>query len=213
VGGAANDGGGFAVKPVWIRAGLIALLLLPVASVWVVWLRSGSEPARVYGVVPEFALTEASGRSVTLEDLRGKVWIASFIFTHCAGQCPIMTHHLALAQRELPAREDLKLVSISVDPDRDTPAVLTRYAADHKADRSRWWFLTGDKAVIRRLAIETFKLPVADNPGSEEEPILHSSKFVLMDRAGAIRGYYDGLEVETVRQLVRDARRLLAERS
>ncbi len=198
--------------PMLIRCGLVALLLLPVASVLVTWLRSA--PTRpVYGSVSDFTLTEASGRTVSLSDLRGKVWIASFIFTHCAGQCPILTHHLALAQRELPVREYLKLVSISVDPDRDTPAVLTKYAADNGADRSRWWFLTGDKAVIRRLAIETFKLPVADNPGSDDEPILHSSKFVLVDRVGAIRGYYDGLDVDTIGQLVRDTRRLLAERS
>lgn len=201
------------MKPIWIRAGLIALLLLPVVSVWVTWLRSEPGPATVYGVIPEFTLTEASGRPVTLGELRGKVWIASFIFTHCAGQCPILTHHLALVQRDLPVREDLKLVSISVDPDRDTPAALSGYAAENKADRSRWWFLTGDKAAVRRLAIEAFKLPVADNPGRDDEPILHSSKFVLVDRAGAIRGYYDGLDVQTIRQLVRDTRRLLAERS
>lgn len=199
--------------PLLIRCGLVALLLLPVASVFVTWLRSESQRPTTYGMISEFTLTEASGRPVTLSDLRGKVWIASFIFTRCAGQCPIMTHHLALAQRELPAREDLKLVSISVDPDRDRPAALAKYAADHQADRSRWWFLTGEKAAVRRLALEAFKLPVADNPGSEDEPVLHSSKFVLVDRTGAIRGYYDGLDVDSIRQLVRDTRRLLAERS
>jgi protein SCO1/2 len=199
--------------PLLIRCGLVALLLLPVIGVFATWLRSEPKPPATYGVISDFTLTEASDKPVTLADLRGKVWIASFIFTHCAGQCPIMTHHLALAQRDLPAREDLKLVSISVDPDRDTPAVLTKYAEQHRADRSRWWFLTGDKGVIRRLAMETFKLPVEDNPGREDEPILHSSKFVLVDRTGAIRGYYDGLDVDTIQQLVRDTRRLLAERS
>jgi len=167
----------------------------------------------LYGNVGEFALTEASGKPVTLADLRGKVWIASFIFTHCGGSCPIMTHHLAKAQGELPARDDLKLVSISVDPDRDTPAVLTKYAAENRADRSRWLFLTGGKKEIQRLARDAFNLAVDATGGTTEEPIVHSSKLVLVDRTGAVRGYYDGLDVEVLHQLMRDVERVLAEKS
>jgi protein SCO1/2 len=202
--------------PLLIRCGLIALLLLPVIGILATCLQNG--PARskallVYGNVGEFALTEASGKPVTLADLRGKVWIASFIFTHCGGSCPIMTHHLAKAQGELPVRDDLKLVSISVDPDRDTPAVLTKYAAENRADRSRWLFLTGEKNQIQRLAREAFKLAADDTGGTTEEPIVHSSKFVLVDRTGAVRGYYDGLDVEVLHQLTRDVERVLAEKS
>jgi len=204
--------------PVLIRCALVALLLLPVFGVLATWL--GREPLfqrrskelPVYGRVADFQLTEASGKPVSLADLRGKVWIASFIFTHCGGSCPIMTHHLAKAQQELPARDDIKLVSVSVDPGHDTPAALTKYAADNHADRARWFFLTGDKAEVQRLSRETFKLAIDDTGGTAEESILHSSKFVLVDRTGAIRGYYDGLEAETVRQLVRDAQRVLAEK-
>lgn len=200
------------MKPVWIRVGLIALLLLPVIGVLATLLRT--EQVRPdYGRVADFTLTEASGKPVGLTDLRGKVWIASFIFTHCAGSCPIMTHHLAKAQQELPVRDDLKLVSITVDPGRDTPQVLAKYAASNDADRSRWLFLTGEMPEIRRLARETFKLAVDETAGTEEEPILHSSKFVLVDRNGAIRGYYDGLDVETLKQLVRAVERVLAEKS
>lgn len=198
--------------PVVVRTALVALMLLPVVGVLVTWLRN--EPVRskelpVYGRVGDFALTEASGKPVTLADLRGKVWIASFIFTHCGGSCPIMTHHLASAQGQLPAREDLKLVSISVDPVRDTPSVLAKYAADNGADRSQWWFLTGDKTIIKRLSEETFKLGMTEG----DENVDHSSKFVLVDRNGGIRGYYDGLDLETVKQLTRDAERVLAEKS
>ena len=198
--------------PLLIRGALIALLLLPVAGVLATWLwpdpaRSKAVPA--YGRVGDFALTEASNKPVTLADLRGKVWVASFIFTSCAGSCPIMTHHLAQAQSDLPMREDFKLVSVSVNPERDTPAVLTRYAAKNGADRARWWFLTGDKAQIHRLSRETFKLAV-DEGGTTVD---HSSKFVLVDRNGVIRGYYDGLEMATVKQLVRDVERVLAEKS
>ena len=202
--------------PLLIRCGLIALLLLPAIGILATCLQNG--PARskalpLYGNVSEFALTEASGKPVTLADLRGKVWIASFIFTHCGGSCPIMTHHLAKAQGELPARDDLKLVSISVDPDRDTPAVLTKYAAENRADRSRWLFLTGGKKEIQRLARDAFKLAVDATGGTTEEPIVHSSKLVLVDRTGAVRGYYDGLDVEVLHQLTRDVERVLAEKS
>ena len=202
--------------PLLIRCGLIALLLLPVIGILATCFENG--PARskalpLYGNVGEFALTEASGKPVTLADLRGKVWIASFIFTHCGGSCPIMTHHLAKAQGELPARDDLKLVSISVDPDRDTPAVLTKYAAENRADRSRWLFLTGGKKEIQRLARDAFKLAVDATGGTTEEPIVHSSKLVLVDRTGAVRGYYDGLDVEVLHQLTRDVERVLAEKS
>ncbi len=200
------------MKPVWIRLGLIALLLMPVIGVVATLVRTEKQRP-TYGQVGDFKLMEASGKPVTLADLRGKVWIVSFIFTHCAGSCPIMTHHLAMAQSDLPVREDLKLVSVSVDPERDAPAVLAQYASKNRADRSRWLFLTGDKTQIQQLARGTFKLAVDDTAGTAEEPILHSSKFVLVDRNGAIRGYYDGLDVETLKQLVRDAERVLAEKS
>jgi protein SCO1/2 len=209
VGGAAHDGGGFAVNrgPVLIRCGIVALLLLPVIGVLATLLRTQpTSPA--YGRVNDFTLTEASGKPVSLADLNGKVWIASFIFTRCAGSCPVMTHHLARMQAELSVRDDLKLVSVSVDPVRDTPAVLAKYAAEYGADRSRWWFLTGEKATIRRLSQETFKLALDDST----DTILHSTKLVLVDRNAAIRGYYDGLDVETLKQLKCDIERVLAEK-
>jgi protein SCO1 len=194
--------------PVLIRCAIVALLSLPVVGVVATLLRT--EPTRpAYQGVADFTLTEASGKTVKLADMRGKVWVASFIFTSCAGSCPIMTHHLAKAQADLPVRDDFKLVSVSVDPERDTPAVLAQYAAKNGADRSRWLFLTGDKAQIHRLSRETFKLAV-DESGTTVD---HSSKFVLVDRNGMIRGYYDGLELETLKPMVRDVERVLAEKS
>lgn len=194
--------------PVLIRCAIVALLLLPVVGVVATLFRA--EPKRPsYQDVTDFTLIEASGKTVKLADMRGKVWVASFIFTSCAGSCPIMTHHLAKAQADLPVRDDFKLVSVSVDPERDTPAVLTQYAAKNGADRSRWLFLTGDKAQIHRLSRQTFKLAVDDSGTTVD----HSSKFVLVDRNGVIRGYYSGLELDSVKQLVRDVTRVLAEKS
>ena len=205
-------------RPLVFRALIGALLVLPVIAVAVTWLgreRIAQPVARMpeLGRVADFSLVEANGKPVRLADLRGRVWIASFIFTRCAGSCPIIAHHLAQLQRRLPVRDDLRLVSISVDPERDTPEVLAKYAASNDADRTRWLFVTGDKKQIYRLSREAFRLVVDDTAGTQEEPILHSTKLVLVDRNAVVRGYYDGTDIEAQKQLVRDVERLLALRS
>ena len=167
----------------------------------------------VLGSVPEFALTEATGTTLRRADLSGKVWIASFIFTRCGEACPMMMRKETRLQSELPLRDDLRLVSFSVDPDWDTPKVLTDYAHVFGADRGRWLFLTGDKKQVYHLATEGFRLATVDANPAKEMPILHSTKLVLVDRHGAIRGYYDSTEEAELRKLIRDVRQVLAERS
>jgi cytochrome oxidase Cu insertion factor (SCO1/SenC/PrrC family) len=169
-------------------------------------------PLPVLGEVPDFSLIEANGQPLRRRDLQGRVWIASFIFTHCAGTCPIMTFHMKKLQAELPARDDLRLVSFTVDPDRDTPEVLQAYAKREGADTTRWLFLTGEKKPIHELAQKGFRLAVAEGQGSEEEPILHSTKFVLVDKQARIRGYYDGNDNAACALLVRDAQAILLEK-
>ena len=117
----------------------------------------GSAALPVYGQVPEFTLTERSGRSVTAGDLRGRVWVANFIFTQCPGVCPALSARMAALQQALRARResgapgnDVRLVSISVDPTRDTPEVLRRYAARFRADPDDWLFLTGSRGAVQR---------------------------------------------------------------
>jgi cytochrome oxidase Cu insertion factor (SCO1/SenC/PrrC family) len=160
-----------------------------------------------YGTVPEFSLTERSGRTVTLKNLIGKVWIADFIFTSCAGTCPTMTAQMRSLQNTLPV--DIGLVSFTVDPSRDTPAVLTRYAQQMGADSERWLFLTGDRQTLSDLTIKGFKLALNDTEGSETEPITHSSRFVLIDRKGHIHAYYSSSDPEDMKRLIEDARELL----
>jgi cytochrome oxidase Cu insertion factor (SCO1/SenC/PrrC family) len=206
-------------KRVVIQGLLIALLVLPFVAVTITilardhTLASRMTPLPMLGQVPEFSMIEANGKPVHLSDLRGRVWMADFIFTHCAGQCPRMTHGMAQLQMELPKREDWRLVSVSVDPERDTPEVLTKYADMYGADRSHWLFLTGNKTAIRQMIRNSFRMSVEDNADSQDEPILHSSKIVLVDRDGLIRGYYDGTERDSLKQLVEDVSRLLAARS
>jgi cytochrome oxidase Cu insertion factor (SCO1/SenC/PrrC family) len=193
-------------KPSW--SGFLvfsAIATLPVALMGSVKLLKAPQPLPVLGEVGQFTLTERSGATVTHQELRDYIWIADFIFTSCAGPCPMMTAQMADLQEALFNETKVKLVSISVDPDRDTPEVLTDYASKFEADTHRWWFLTGDIAQITTLAVERFKL------GSVENPIFHSTKFVLVDGQGRIRGYYDSETDDYASQLIADVHRLQAE--
>jgi protein SCO1/2 len=171
------------------------------------------ESLPILSTVTDFTLTERSGRPFGLNDLRGQVWVADFIFTNCAGTCPIMTTAMTEIQKTALAEklDGVKLVSITVDPERDTPEVLQRFAGGYGALKDHWYFLTGDGAAIQQLANKGFLLSAATGGGSEDEPIIHSNRFVLVDRQGRIRGYYDGTDEENVAQLLKDLKRLYRE--
>lgn len=168
-----------------------------------------SAPLPVYGVVPAFTLTDQRGQMFTREEMTGRVWIADFIFTSCAGQCLLMSDQIAGLQRTFRREDGIRWVSFSVDPERDTPEALAAYARRHGAD-ARWRFVTGDRAAITAVCREGFHLAfaAADSP---REPITHSVRLVLVDRAGQIRGYYDATEAGAMAHLREDARRLLAD--
>ncbi len=169
---------------------------------------AASEPPRLFAL-PEFTLVERSGNPATLSALRGRPWIADFIFTRCAGVCPAMTARMAALRTRL-AGTPVRFVSFSVDPGNDTPEVLARYAAAAGAGAD-WWFVTGPMRDLHALSTEGFKLAAMENaPGAEtaDGPFLHSSKFVLVDGEGAIRGYYDSEDEAALRALEADARRL-----
>ncbi len=174
------------------------------------------EPLLVLGAVPEFSLTERNGQPFGLQDLRGKIWVADFIFTNCAGTCPIMTTAMTDIQQMALAEnlDEVRLVSITVDPERDSLAVLQRFADGYGALKDRWYFLTGDGAAIQQLANKGFLLSAAASTGAAaEEPIIHSNRFVLVDRQGRIRGYYDGTDEESVKLLLHDLRTLYREKT
>ncbi|HTX18765.1 MAG TPA: SCO family protein [Bacteroidota bacterium] len=164
-------------------------------------------------VVPDFTLVERSGEKIPLSDLKGKVWIADFIFTNCGGSCPIMSSTMSSLQEQLKDRKNILLVSFTVDPERDTPQVLREYADLYKASPSRWLFLTGEKEKIDYLTREGFHLASVKDSTSPAEPIIHSTMFVLVDREGVIRGYYDSSEESVLTKLLDDAKTLAAERS
>jgi protein SCO1 len=193
-------------------AGLLAILLGVVACERQPVAVISSEPPadqlqRSYWPVTDFALTERSGRTVTLADLKEKVWVADFFYSTCPGPCPMLGSRLSEVQKEIGDDDRVRLVSISTDPEKDTPAVLQQYAQRFHAGE-RWLFLTGPKPAIQELALNGFKLPFAESPAGPE-PIIHSTRLVLLDQSGMIRGLYEGTDKDSTARLVRDLHRLL----
>jgi protein SCO1 len=163
------------------------------------------------GEVADFALTERSGETVRRADLLGKVWVAAFGFTRCSGACPQVSGTMAKLQAELAGQPDVRLVSFSVDPDHDTPEVLRGYAERFGADPQRWLFLTGPRDQMYQLIQESFHLAVQQTEGEARKPgqeVTHSFKLALVDRAGHIRGYFEGRPVDEEGNPVADLERL-----
>lgn len=190
---------------------LMALVFMPVIAVAVL-AASGSFEVKelsVFGTVPSFYLTERSGREFSKNELQGKVWVASFVFTHCSGQCPLLCEKLKRVQSRFRFKDNFRLVSFTMDPERDTPAVLAQYAGRFDADPYKWSFLTGPKKDVDFLVQSGFRLASGGPGGEEPEGITHSFKLVLVDGYGRIRGYYDGLDDAAVNTLIKDTKVLL----
>lgn len=171
------------------------------------------EDLAVWGRVKSFSLTDQHGKRVEAKDLLGEVWVADFVFTRCAGTCPLITRQVALLDKELADLPSVKLVSFSMDPEYDTPEVLSKYAVKEDAVSPRWMFLTGDKSEIYRITSDEFKLAVREENKVQNEPILHSKMLVLVDAQGYIRGYFsalgfEGPNAETVKLLAASVRKL-----
>ena len=164
---------------------------------------------RVYGEIPEFELKGSNGKLITKEDLLGKVWVSTFVFTHCTGQCPLIVFEAQRIQKALHLKENFRMLSISVDPERDTPDELAAYAKKVGADPYKWFFATGSKEDIQAFIQNGFRLTAMDDGGDAGQDILHSSKVVLVDHRGKIRGYYDANESAEMRAIIKDAKTLL----
>ncbi|MEK7389068.1 MAG: SCO family protein [Elusimicrobiota bacterium] len=183
------------------RAVLIAAVLAAGCS-------SRREPSLV---LPEFSMKAIGSKSETTfsrKDLLGRVWIVDFIFTRCAGPCPLLSRRMSGLAKQLPA--DIGLITISVDPEGDTPERLRAYALRYDAQPGRWMFLRGSIEDTYRLLYAGFRLPLSTNPGAaEENRVTHSTRLVLLGKDASIQGYYDGLSDLDAAALGRDARRLL----
>lgn len=161
----------------------------------------------VYSDVPAFDLVAQDGRPFHSPILVGKIWVADFIYTTCPGPCPRMTSQMHEVQNAIAKMPDVKLVSFTVDPARDTPPVLADYAKTHGASGERWYFLTGPETTLQKLDRDVFKL------GNVDSTLEHSTRFVLVDRQSRIRGYYDTSESRTIPRLIEDIFALAREQS
>jgi cytochrome oxidase Cu insertion factor (SCO1/SenC/PrrC family) len=186
---------------------VIAALLLLLRQAEVRQLRSRAIAS--YGKVPQFQLTNQDGQPFGSAQLKGKVWIADFIYTMCPGPCPMISSRMSELQKPL-ENTDVHLVSVSVDPKHDTPAVLRSYADKLRAQPQRWDFLTGSQSAIYDLSRNGFKLAIDDGTAENGVPV-HSTRVILVDRRGEIRGYYDATAPDAVTKLLADTNHLLRE--
>jgi protein SCO1/2 len=165
------------------------------------------KPLPTLGQVPQFQLILQTGTPFDSRSLDGHIWVANFIYTTCDGPCPMMSHQMRGIQNSTGGTPELKLVSFTVDPERDTPPVLAKYAALFKADLTRWHFLTGEMARLNDLGLNAFKLNSVDGG------LNHSTRFVLVDARRRIRGYYLSSDDGFPRKLLHDIHQLQSEPS
>lgn len=194
----------------WAIAFLVVISLTAFAYVSFKRMEPATPPMERYAKAPEFQFTQQDGKVVSTADMKGKVWIANFIFTRCAGPCPVMTSNMADLNEKLgPKLQDVNLVSITVDPDYDKPDVLKTYGERVGATPDRWKFLTGPSDQIKNTIVKGFLQPLSKD--TEGMP-MHSTRFVVVDKDGWIRGFQDGNDPELVQKLLVDIGELLRER-
>ena len=155
----------------------------------------------VYDLVPEFSFTESKGQKFELENLKGRLNIIDFFFTTCRGPCPLMSKEMEKLYSYYQSTDKVQFVSISVDPKRDSLAVLRDYAQKHGVTDNRWNFLNGDIEEIKRLSEKGFKL-------GADFPDMHNTNFILVDQNGTIRGYYDPFTEASMKLLKTHIRQL-----
>lgn len=188
-----------------VLGGLVVVILI----ITVLFLRSRQGPELpVINQVADFSLTNQNGKVVTLQDLRGDVWIADIIFTRCPAQCLRMTKNMAELQAQLPG---VKFVSLTADPQFDTPEILRTYAKRFNAPEN-WMFLTGPKKDVYTLAMDGLRMAVDDVKPEERQSIndlfLHSKQFMIVDKRGQVRAWFDGDSAEFNPQIIAAAKKL-----
>ncbi|MBI5505122.1 MAG: SCO family protein [Deltaproteobacteria bacterium] len=199
----------------------LAVLLVGAALALVAMREVAWKPAElpVLGQVPAFSLIDQEGAKFTDQRLKGRVWAASFFYTSCPGPCPVLVEKLAELRRRV-SPEHLAVVSFSVDPDTDTAEVLRAYAREHGITTSQsWWLATGLReevlALIRNgfLSAVSREEPAEGAATSQNGPIMHSTRVLLIDGDRRIRGVYSSDESEALSRLEDDATHLRSHRS
>ncbi len=198
-------------KALWLGLVLVAFAFLGYRVL-------GSRPSDKFQkplfAVPDFSFPERGGSNFSNSQLKGKVWVVDFIFAHCAGSCPMLSQKMKNLQEAWKGNPDFKLVTFTVDPDRDNVQALKDYASSYQADPNQWFFLTGKKVDIYRTIRQGFKEIADANPeGGPGFDFIHTTRMVLVDANGNIRGLYDGESDEEVKKLQQDIKYLMSSRS
>jgi protein SCO1/2 len=183
--------------------GLVVLALVGVVVGKILIPRTAAPVMPQLFPVPDIALTDQDGQPFSTGQLRGHPWVADFIFTSCAGSCPMMSHAMTELQKN--TSPEVGLVSFTVDPQHDTPAILKEYGAGLHADFSRWHFLTGAAA---QMADAAYKMKISVRPADKDSALTHSDRFLLVDDSGHVVGIYDGTNADAVKDLTAAANRL-----
>jgi protein SCO1/2 len=209
----AEKPGKLVLHPAWVAFAALALAV-PMGALL---MRKASRPELpVLATLPAFSLVDENGKPFGRDQMLGRVWVADFVFTSCGDACPRLQNKMRRIQdRLLPPEQggEISLLSVSVDPDRDTPERLREYAQHYGARPGMWRYLTGPEKEVERTVVHGFhtamaKLPVAgSDPHMEAFDIMHGERLVLVDRLGRIRGFYDADDPDS---LLRDARSLTA---
>ncbi|MGZ8898677.1 MAG: SCO family protein [Limisphaerales bacterium] len=197
---------------VWAILGLVMVAIL------VVFINTQGNRSKLpqFGTVQPFTLTNQLGETVTLQTLRGNVWVADIIFARCPGPCPKMTEEMAKLQSAFATNQPLRFVTLTTDPKNDTVSALKEYAEKFSADPARWHFLTGPRReIVANLAVGSLKLATVEKDKTlqenENDLFIHATMFVLVDKAGEIRGFYESLEPGFQEKIRADINSLLAE--
>jgi protein SCO1/2 len=205
-------------RTLWIGVILLALIIAGAVALNRLKGRDAElPPLPVIGKIAPFALTNQAGGLTTLDDLRGKVWLADIIFTRCPGPCATMTRQMAMIQAALPKDSNARLISLTTDPEFDSPEVLKRYGEKFGSDFGRWRFLTGTKLEIAALAGDSLKLTALEkrpeDRSSADDLFIHSTIFVLVDKQARLRGAFEtggeGIEWTNVQPAILTAIRQL----
>ncbi len=201
----------------WLIWGALVATVIAI-TVAFLWTRFGerlTRPLTASNEVPAFALTNQSGQPFARSNLLGHVWVADIIFTRCPVSCERMTQRMRALQDQFPPRSNVRFVSLTADPGFDSPEVLRRYAGRHGADSNRWTFLTGLKTNVYALAVNGLKFVVLDKTeqkATDDDLFVHSTQFVLVDKRGWIRGYFEGTDEAERNQLAIAVKKLQRER-
>jgi protein SCO1/2 len=202
------------IKPVvWVIVFVAAALLIGLAYVSLKNTRPAppATPLEKLAQVPEFTLTDQTGAPFGSADLKGKIWVANFIFTRCKGPCPLITTRMAELNGKLKKIHDgVKLTSFTVDPEHDTPKALAAFGQNLAANPADWKFLTGSPEAINAIVVKGLLQPLAKEPDGTPA---HSQRFVIVDGEGWIRGFQEGEDPEVVQKLMVDIGELLRENS